>query len=281
MPDAPAVSASSHLFALAAEEALHRPAPPTRAPNPLLRPLESDAPWTGDEPIESTVLRMLIDKHKPHRTGMIKSSDDRIREEVQKSALERMMDEEKGMGRAGTGGAVVLGGGGTDEGYLTRKPTIKKTTRVWDGHLVGGDPNHQPWMSEYATPHATNTPFIRRGHLLAKSSKGVKQDAASRSAMRRQRALNEGPVRAGNARERALDFQLDKIAVSRAGGAPRRRIGGMDQIDENLDVRVVMTPADYRIEVRLPVARRTPRSGAYPQPPPSPDVAASSAGRCF
>lgn len=251
--DEPSVSAAAHLFALAAEEDAQPPPSRSQRPNPLLSELD-ERPWTGDEPIEATVLRMLIDKHKPQRTGKIKSSDDRIREEVQRSALERMMDEGKGMGRQGSGGARVEGGGGTDEGgYLARG--IKRNTKVFPGHLVGGDPEHEPWMSEYATPSASESPLVKRGVLLAPARPGLgraKEDPAVRRALRRERALLAGPVRAVNARGKVLDFQLDRIAVKNRGssGLAQLTAAKFDHIDEDLDVRVVMTPADYRIEVR-------------------------------
>ena len=250
--DDPPVSAAAHLFALAAEEDAQPPPSRPRRPNPLLSELD-EQPWTGDEPIEATVLRMLIDKHKPQRTGKIKSSDDRIREEVQRSALERMMDEGKGMGRQGSGGARVGGGGGTDEGgYLAKG--IRRNTKVFPGHLVGGDPEHEPWMSEYATPSSSESPLVKRGVLLAAERSGLgraKEDPAVRRALRRERALLAGPVRAVNAKGKALDFQLDKLSGKNRTATRMAELAAarFDQIDEDLDVRVVMTPADYRIEV--------------------------------
>jgi hypothetical protein len=252
--DPPPVSAAAHLFALAAEEDAQPPSDRPRRPNPLLSELD-ERPWTGDEPIEATVLRMLIDKHKPQRTGKIKSSDDRIRDEVQRSALERMMDEGKGMGRQGSGGVRVEGGGGTDKGGFVAKG-IRRNSKVFPGHLVGGDPEHEPWMSEYATPAASESPLIKRGVLLAPERPGLgraKEDPAVRRALRRERALLAGPVRAVNARGKVLDFQLDRLAGKNRGASRLAELAAtkFDQIDEDLDVRVVMTPADYRIEVRV------------------------------
>ena len=68
--------ASSKLFADAEHEE-RKGATPTRAA--ILPGTTSEQPiWTGDERIEDTVLRMLVDKYKPHRTGMIQTAEEKM-----------------------------------------------------------------------------------------------------------------------------------------------------------------------------------------------------------
>lgn len=74
---------------------------------------------------------MLVDKHKPHRSGKIRSSEEKIRaervrlrevEDFQREVIERI-ENDNGQGRP--------------------KSAIQRNTKVFDGHLVGGDPNHR------------------------------------------------------------------------------------------------------------------------------------------
>lgn len=95
---------------------------------------------------------------------------------------------------------------------------IKRNTKVWEGHLVGGDPNHRPWHSEYVVP-SHDRALIKRGVLLkpppslATSSSSSKpaqlpEDPSARAALRRSQKLKAGPVRLSSAREGALDYEF-------------------------------------------------------------------------
>lgn len=104
---------------------------------------------------------MLTDKHKPSRTGKIISAEEKLKASKQNRVREveiapydtqafqrEVLERAELSGRGGRGGSRVEGGGGTDEDGLLA-PTITtagvvKNTKVWDGHLVGGDPNHMP-----------------------------------------------------------------------------------------------------------------------------------------
>jgi DnaJ family protein C protein 28 len=69
--------ASSKLFADAEHEERTGGVTPTRTG--IHRGATSDHPnWTGDESIEDAVLRMLVDKHKPLRTGTIRTAEEKM-----------------------------------------------------------------------------------------------------------------------------------------------------------------------------------------------------------
>jgi hypothetical protein len=104
---------------------------------------------------------MLTDKHKPSRSGKVMTADERIRSsklnkvreveipEYDTQAFQReVLERAELSGRKGSGKSKVEGGGGTDvDGLLAAATTsagVLKKTKVWDGHLVGGDPNHMP-----------------------------------------------------------------------------------------------------------------------------------------
>ncbi|KAL7416698.1 hypothetical protein BDY24DRAFT_377959 [Mrakia frigida] len=193
-------SAAAHLFALAEEEERTPPPPPSRLPPSILNPTER--PWDGDEPLEQTVKRMISDSHKPIRSGKIRSAEEKLRDEMkQREVVGRM-------------GSIP------DVGKSLASPSsgIKRNTKVWDGHLVGGDPNHRPWHSEYVVP-SHDRALIKRGVLLkpppslATSSSSSKpahlpEDPSARAALRRSQKLKAGPVRLSSAREGALDYEF-------------------------------------------------------------------------
>jgi DnaJ family protein C protein 28 len=65
--------ASSKLFT----DAKHEEVTPSRSN--LLRTAPKHANWTGDESIEDAVLRMLVDKYKPLRTGTVQTAEEKLR----------------------------------------------------------------------------------------------------------------------------------------------------------------------------------------------------------
>lgn len=255
-PPPPPPSASAHLFQQALEEELNPPPPPKPFSSSRLLAHLEDQPWTGDEPLEATVLRMLIDKNKPARSGRIRSSDEKIREEVQKGALERMIQAGKGGGTKGMGGSTI-----TREGKDPSSPILidaPPVTRVMkDGYSrvegfedekpwagLEGDPNHQPWQSTYVSPSFATTPFIKRGqHPTSSSPAGssvrsqykVTNDPQARAAFRRARKLQEGAARIGRAREGALDYELGGGQFTGKGIG---KTGEEDGMGGKLEVRV-------------------------------------------
>ena len=68
--------ASSKLFADAEHEERAGATPTRAAVLPGTAPEQPN--WTGDERIEDTVLRMLVDKYKPLRTGTIQSAEEKM-----------------------------------------------------------------------------------------------------------------------------------------------------------------------------------------------------------
>ncbi|CED83818.1 Molecular chaperone (DnaJ superfamily) [Phaffia rhodozyma] len=260
-------SASAHLFQQALEEErVSKPSKPSVSSARLLAALE-DQPWTGDEPLEATVLRMLVDKHKPARSGKIRSSDDKIREEVQRGALKRMMEFGSGGGTKGMGGSAIEGGGGqerlpTTDSRVDFVPRVAKDgyTRVagaeeeepWPG--LKGSPDHRPWHSTYVSPTLATSPLIKRGNVTsdqpssversARSNYQISTDPQARAALRRARKLQEGAVRLGRAREGALDYGLgggewaEKDEAHRVNTKGIGKVGEEDGMGGKLEVRV-------------------------------------------
>ena len=234
-PARPDTSASAHLFALAAEEERLPPRPPSRQPPSITNPEERI--WDGDEPLEWTVKRMISDAHKPIRSGKIRSAEEKIREEMkQREVVSRMTGPIPA--KVGQSSTTATTANPEDDPAELTAGHVKKNTKVWPGHLVGGDPNHRPWHSEYVVP-SHDRALIRRGVLLkpppstlatssAKSKPAeLPADPQARAALRRVQKLNAGPVRLSSARESALDYEF---------GGRRGRTGDIGA-EEDVSVR--------------------------------------------
>lgn len=75
-------SASAKLFADAAEEERSDTSTPlSRTQELAALHASKQRNWDGDEATEDAVLRMLVDKYKPLRTGNLKTADEKLKEE--------------------------------------------------------------------------------------------------------------------------------------------------------------------------------------------------------
>ncbi|KAG8865396.1 hypothetical protein FRB96_000286 [Tulasnella sp. 330] len=80
--DSVAGSASARLFADAADEEGSSPATPGALSPSGSRTFQSarqEPNWDGDERVQDTVLRMLVDKYKPLRTHVIRTADEKLK----------------------------------------------------------------------------------------------------------------------------------------------------------------------------------------------------------
>lgn len=75
-------STSAKLFADAAEEERsHTSTPLSRTQELAALHASKQRNWDGDEATEDAVLRMLVDKYKPLRTGNLRTADEKLKEE--------------------------------------------------------------------------------------------------------------------------------------------------------------------------------------------------------
>ncbi|KII94693.1 hypothetical protein PLICRDRAFT_98222 [Plicaturopsis crispa FD-325 SS-3] len=73
-------SGSAKLFADAAAEESAEAASERRRSSVLTQLESAHENWTGDEPMEHAVLRMLVDKYKPLRTGTVRTAEEKIKQ---------------------------------------------------------------------------------------------------------------------------------------------------------------------------------------------------------
>ncbi|KAJ7075987.1 hypothetical protein B0H15DRAFT_893671, partial [Mycena belliarum] len=173
---------SAKLFADAAEEEAQPPAPRPRI-DPYARIEEPN--WTGDERIQDTVLRMLVDKYKPLRTGTIQTADQKIR-----NALPHVQEYHP------------------DAPALNPLPAVPPSGTSWASVplLPPGPPDHRPWHTEFKVPtHAAPSIRTARFPLPAQAPRDTGDLAQMRTT---EKALHKTLGRLSRARESTLDYRL-------------------------------------------------------------------------
>jgi len=179
-------STSAKLFADAAQEEAEARSHP-RSPSRITLLESQHENWTGDESTQDAVLRMLVDKYKPLRSGSIQSAEQRLKQNPPKV-------------------------------WSADVPS----TRSWATQpLLPSSEDHRPWHTEFKAPshgvasikHANIPPDPGR-----KRSVMPLDDRARRKAKETQKK-EERVGRLALARESILDYRL---GIRRAGGAMRR-----------------------------------------------------------
>ncbi|KAK6974601.1 DUF1992 domain-containing protein [Favolaschia claudopus] len=188
------LTGSAKLFADAAREEAEAQ-PPSRVVD-----RQEDLNWTGDERIEDMVLRMLIDKFKPLRTGKIQTAETKIRNsppQVQVYQEPRISDH-------------------------TPPPTALPSGGSWaDVPLLPGSPDHRPWHTEFKVPtHAQASIRFARFPGPSSSSR-TPLGAESEQTRRAEKEIHKKVGRLIGARESIIDYRLGLGPNSKASGMSR------------------------------------------------------------
>jgi DnaJ homolog subfamily C member 28 len=197
-------SASEKLFADAAleEEAESNSASPSmsRVQQLANQTQHGHDNWTGDEEIKDAVLRMLVDKYKPLRSGEIQSAEEKMKKGGVPDVGRRARVDET---TASLTDAIITGSS------TAWKPPLQPTTGSWANEpLLPSNPSHKPWDTKYSVPWHREA-AIKTGNNQVKKPKlseaeDANQKKRDREAMRRQMIAG----RLTSAREATLDYKL-------------------------------------------------------------------------
>ncbi|RPD66800.1 hypothetical protein L226DRAFT_529206 [Lentinus tigrinus ALCF2SS1-7] len=158
--------------------------------------------WTGDEPMEHAVLRMLVDKYKPLRGGPVRSADEKLRRappkvRTQETPLDQLHED------------IVAAASPVPDESAQEAPVRRY---VPGEPILPGIPGHQPWHTTFTVPsHATSS--VRYGNIpppkpfKTQSTSMPVDDKARRKARETQKRMQQG-VRLSQARESTLDYRL-------------------------------------------------------------------------
>ncbi|PVF96304.1 hypothetical protein CPB86DRAFT_775810 [Serendipita vermifera] len=139
--------------------------------------------WNGDENIQDAVLRMLVDKHKPLRSGPIRTADEKLKANPPK----------------------VSGAPAID--YEGQSIPVK-------GESDGAMEEHKPWMTTYKTPSFAVHPSIRAMRVSPQSaSKRSQLDEVTpvKGPTREERLRLAQANRLASARDNMIDYRYGGI----------------------------------------------------------------------
>lgn len=202
---AEALTGSAKLFADAIEDEREEKEQERKALDALSR-LDLHTNWTGDEPMEHAVLRMLVDKYKPLRTGTIRTAEEKLKSTPPKF---------------------------TDVHAMAKTP------------LLPAVEGHRPWHTTYTAP-SLDTPAIRVGSFAMPKPHQqvipVPLDDKAKRLDRDRRKRTQTVDRVGNAKEAVLDYRLSggsKTEMQHAQGKAPNPIslrGWTNLIEDKIEV---------------------------------------------
>ena len=228
--------ASAKLFADAEAEESAQPPREPRIPH-ALREAEN---WNGDEKMEDAVLRMLVDKYKPLRSGPVRSADEKLRSNPPQVSASR---SGSGLGLSEAEEAALAEMGGTQTGVAediittstrpTSTPAYATSTAAYqpspyykaDTPLLTPIEGHKPWHTTYVVPsHSSSS--IKYGAIPPQSSQGSRSakpsledmDDKTRRKVKETAKRTQVGKRLGNARESTLDYKLGLRGKMPGGG---------------------------------------------------------------
>ncbi|KAF9534664.1 hypothetical protein CPB83DRAFT_780344 [Crepidotus variabilis] len=195
---APNLSGSAKLFADAAQEESSVPSTSSK----LLSLIQQESNWTGDEKVEDTILRMLIDKHKPLRTGKVMSADEKLK---QFSPNLSPVDEMVKASNLVAGNAPVV----------TPKMPLLPTGGSWATEpLLPAIEGHQPWHTTFRSPsHATSSiKFATITPNNPSNSSPTPVDDQTKRIEKEKKRKEVHAARLTKAKESTLDYRLGIIS---------------------------------------------------------------------
>ena len=174
--------------------------------------------WTGDESIQDAVLRMLVDKYKPLRTGSIQSADQKLK--------------------------------GAPPPVTPINPIVsvppKPSAGSWANEpLLPSIPGHQPWLTQFKAP-SHDVSSIKLAQLPPPISprlpSTLPMDERAQKLQRENKKRTQQAGRLTQAKESSLDYRL---GVKGARGPTRRPNpvslkGWSGLIEDKIEVRFTL-----------------------------------------
>ncbi|EJU06672.1 hypothetical protein DACRYDRAFT_44276 [Dacryopinax primogenitus] len=238
-------SASAKLFSDALTEEQR---PPSARIQQLLNKEEN---WTGDERIEDTVLRMLVDKYKPLRGGTVRTAEEKIRqrkEEVIRPSIGLKHEEKEEIGQR-----IVIAP------VSTSKPVVDPAT-------------HRPWHTTFRAPSHSTTSQVKYGNPIRSSPSNSKTpqlpadtlaDPRLRAAAKLARKRVEHAGRIVGARERTLDYRLGTRGTGGRAENPTSMRGWTSLVEDMIEQARLAGQFDELSGRGMPIVRELEESNPF------------------
>jgi len=224
------LSASAKLFADAEVEEREEVEAQKNKSSRLTQLEQEHENWTGDESIKDAVLRMLVDKYKPLRTGAIQTADEKLKKAPPK-----------------IGSLYSHNDTSTD---IQPAPVVNLTPKSgsWANEpLLPSKEGHEPWHTVYKPPaHDTSSiKLAQMSPVVSSKPSGVVNlgmDDRTRRLEREQRKRTMQANKLTQARESTLDYRLGIQGGQRAGGArfiPTSMKGWTSMVEDRIEVYLI------------------------------------------
>jgi DnaJ homolog subfamily C member 28 len=178
---------SAKLFADAVQEEADERANESQRKSRLSFLENQHANWDGEERVEDTVLRMLVDKYKPLRRGTIRTAEEKL-----KHMLPSVRQD------------------------TVNENATRTTQPNWANEpILPAIEGHKPWLTTYKAPSHTAT-SIRMGRFPPASARAPSTPTDDRTRRKEKEAKRRNEVvgRLTKAKESTLDYRL---GVDRSG----------------------------------------------------------------
>jgi DnaJ homolog subfamily C member 28 len=242
-------SASSKLFADAEREEREE----RLSSKPIRRypELAQHENWTGEESMQDAVLRMLVDKYKPVRSGTIRTADEKLKDLV------------PGLNSAISYPPTLLDtiAKQTDNNALEASSLTPSVYSLKDRPLLPAVEGHKPWHTTFHAP-THSTPYIRYGSTSSQpSSSSITQDKKAVKKEKADRKRTQVAGRLTQARESTLDYRLGLKNAERRGQAnPLTMKGWAGLVEERIEV---CTSPICKVELSLTNIKRARQEGVF------------------
>lgn len=219
-------SGSAKLFADAErEESQAAAAPETQRGASRIAFLEGQHEnWTGEESMQDAVLRMLVDKYKPLRSGSIQTAEQKIKQAPPRVSI-----------------APDIGIDAASSPPPPPATFLQPSSGSWATEtLIPSTEGHRPWHTEFKVPtHSTSSIKLGIPPLSSsRSKKPVAVDERLRRKEREQQKRTEQVGRLSRAKESMLDYRLGIKKSSQVGHAnPISIKGWAGLVEDKIEVR--------------------------------------------
>ena len=187
--------------------------------------------WDGDEPIADAVLRMLVDKYKPLRSGTILSADEKLSKATPTVRMGSISSTSSTSSWESTQEETLI----TSNRPLAH-PKVDPSEPLKDQPLLPAVEGHQPWHTSFTAPsHATAS--IRLGNIKpTKSGPSPVLDEKARKLEKENKRRFQTAFRLEGAKESVLDHRLGVGRQKRMQANPLTMKGWENLVEERIKV---------------------------------------------
>ena len=193
--------------------------------------------WDGDEPIADAVLRMLVDKYKPLRSGTIITADEKLSKSAPTVRMGGIHPDTSLSSSEATRKEALI----TSNRPLAY-PKVDPSKPLKDQPLLPTVEGHRPWHTNFTAPsHATTS--IRIGNCEpVKSGPSPALDEKTRKKEKENKRRFQTAFKLEGAKESVLDHQLGVKQQKRTQANPITVKGWGSLVEERIEVCLAVRP---------------------------------------